>query len=158
MRSSRASRRNSSPQPTAYERGRPDLTPPVGSTVLFFALATPHPVGQEGAPDSGYAADHRRENRRRDDLSHQRRALDSTAPARHEWRADQSTDEGVLEEEGRPAAQVTRFQAIAPTNTAKIVRRSSTPWSTIPDEIVAATLIERNAPAKFRSACRESHW
>jgi hypothetical protein len=57
-----------------------------------------------------------------------------------------------LEDDGRPAARVTRVQAIVPTSAANRVRRSRTPSSTMPDEIVAATLMDRNAPAKFGSA------
>jgi hypothetical protein len=57
-----------------------------------------------------------------------------------------------LEDDGSPAAHVSRFQAIAPTRAANSVRRSRTPSSTIPCEIVAATLMDRNAPAKFSAA------
>jgi hypothetical protein len=56
-----------------------------------------------------------------------------------------------LDEEGSPTAQVARFHAIAPTSAAKIVCRSSAPASTMPDEIVVATLIETNAPTKFNT-------
>jgi hypothetical protein len=52
-----------------------------------------------------------------------------------------------LDDDGSPAVHVKRFQAIAPTSAANGVRRSRTTSSTMPEEIVAATLIDRNAPA-----------
>src|SRR3954471_5181992 len=54
--------------------------------------------------------------------------------------------------DGRPAHQVTRFQTIAPTRPAKITVRVTSPASTMPLAIVAATCSERNAPTKFRTA------
>jgi hypothetical protein len=57
-----------------------------------------------------------------------------------------------LEDDGSPAAHVSKFQAIAPTRAANGVRRSRTPSSTIPCEIVAATWMDRNPPAKFSAA------
>ncbi len=45
---------------------------------------------------------------------------------------------------------------IAPSNPAKMIVSEIDPWSTIPLAIVAATLIERKAPTKFRLAASPS--
>src|ERR1700733_2542488 len=61
-----------------------------------------------------------------------------------------------LELDGIVKYQVIRFQVIAPISAASTSSRPSPPTSTfgltIPLAIVAATLIEMNAPAKFRHA------
>ena len=56
------------------------------------------------------------------------------------------------EDEGTPYHQVTRFQVMAPTRPAKMIVGVTAPASTIPLATVAATVIEMNAPAKFRIA------
>ena len=56
------------------------------------------------------------------------------------------------DDDGTPNHHVTRFQAIAPTRPAKITVVVTTPASTIPLATVAATVIEMNAPTKFRIA------
>ena len=54
-----------------------------------------------------------------------------------------------LELDGRPTNQVMRFHVIAPTRPARTMFSVMASWSTIPFAIVAATLIETNAPAKL---------
>ena len=54
--------------------------------------------------------------------------------------------------EGSPKYHVTRFQVIAPISPAKITVVVMSSASTIPPATVAATLIEMNAPTKFRIA------
>ena len=51
-----------------------------------------------------------------------------------------------------PKYQVIRFQAIAPMSAAKTMFSVVSEELTIPLAIVVATLSDRNAPAKFRSA------
>src|SRR5262245_59235135 len=55
------------------------------------------------------------------------------------------------DEDGTPNHQVTRFQVLPPTSPAKITVVVMAPASTIPFATVAATLIEMNAPTKFRA-------
>ncbi len=57
-----------------------------------------------------------------------------------------------LELDGSPRNQVTRFQLIAPTRPASTTLSVTASGSTMPVAIVAATAIETNAPAKFRTA------
>ncbi len=54
--------------------------------------------------------------------------------------------------DGMPKYQVIRFQAIAPMSAAKTMFSVVSDELTIPLAIVVATLSDRNAPAKFRSA------
>ena len=54
-----------------------------------------------------------------------------------------------LELDGSPRSHVTRFQVIAPTSPARMTLSVTASGSTIPVAIVAATLSETNAPAKF---------
>src|SRR5947209_10891239 len=56
--------------------------------------------------------------------------------------------------DGSPKYQVSTFQAIAPTSPANTIVVVTAPVSTIPLAIVAATLSEMNAPAKFRIDAR----
>ena len=57
-----------------------------------------------------------------------------------------------LELEGRPRYHVIRFHVIAPTRPARTTFSVIVAGSTIPFAIVAATLIETKAPAKFSTA------
>ena len=52
-------------------------------------------------------------------------------------------------DEGRPSPHVTRFQTIAPTRPAVTIGSVNAPGSMIFEPIVAATLIETNAPRKL---------
>ena len=54
--------------------------------------------------------------------------------------------------DGSPKYQVARFQAIAPIRPAKTTVGVMMPWSTMSPATVAATLSDRNAPTKFRTA------
>src|SRR3954452_12027674 len=54
--------------------------------------------------------------------------------------------------DGRPSHHVARFHAIAPTSAANTTVVVMAPASTMPEPMVAATLSEMNAPAKFRTA------
>ena len=57
-----------------------------------------------------------------------------------------------LELDGSPRYQVIRFQVIAPTRPASTTSSVIVAGSTMPLAIVAATLIETNAPAKLSTA------
>src|SRR6185437_9455348 len=56
------------------------------------------------------------------------------------------------DEEGIPKNHVRTFHRMAPTKPAKTTSSVTTPWSTMPFAIVAATETEMNAPAKLRIA------
>src|SRR4051794_9787413 len=56
------------------------------------------------------------------------------------------------DDDGNPKYQVSRFQAIAPTNPEKTIGSVMTLGSTMPLAIVAATASDRNAPTKFKDA------
>ena len=53
------------------------------------------------------------------------------------------------EEEGRPTSQVSRFHNTAPTSPPKMIAGVTLRSSTIPFEMVEATLVEMNAPTRF---------
>src|ERR1700733_2882933 len=53
--------------------------------------------------------------------------------------------------DGSPKYQVSTFHAIAPSRPANTIGSVTTFWSTMPLAIVAATLIDKNAPTKFNS-------
>ena len=56
--------------------------------------------------------------------------------------------------DGNPKYQVITFQAIAPSSPANTIGRVTTFWSTMPFAMVAATLMDRNAPTKLRTPHR----
>ncbi len=56
------------------------------------------------------------------------------------------------DEDGRPTLQVTMFQMIAPSRPANTIGRVIAVEATMPLAMVAATLMDRNAPARFSTA------
>ncbi len=53
--------------------------------------------------------------------------------------------------DGRPTSQVARFHRIAPTSPAKMIAGVTSLSLTMPLEIVSATLVDRNAPARLNT-------
>ena len=54
--------------------------------------------------------------------------------------------------DGMPSSQVSRFQVMPPTRPAKISSRVTSPESTSPLAMVAATAVDRKAPTRFSEA------